>query len=156
MAVDGIKLIVYDFDGVMTDNRALVMDNGREAVFVHRGDGLAVARIKELGIAQVIVSTEKNSIVAARAKKLGIPVLQAVMDKKKSVEALLKERGIAKEDVVFIGNDLNDAEAMAFVGWPIAPLDACPQIKKIAKIVLSTSGGAGVVRELLNLLVAQK
>ena len=78
----GLKLIIYDFDGVMTDNRALIMDDGREAVFIHRGDGFAVARIKEKGIAQIILSTETNPIVTARAKKLGIPVVQAVENKK--------------------------------------------------------------------------
>ena len=152
----GIQLIIYDFDGVMTDNRALLMDDGREAVFVQRGDGLAVAMIKEMGIPQVILSTETNPIVAARARKLGIPVLRKVADKKGAVEALLKKRGVTREHVIFIGNDLNDEGAMLSVGWPIAPADACPQIKKISRIVLSTPGGYGVVRELLDLLRAGK
>ena len=151
-----IQLIIYDFDGVMTDNRALLMDDGREAVFVHRGDGLAVAMIKEMGLPQVILSTETNPIVAARARKLGIPVLQALANKKNAVEALLKERKVAREHVVFVGNDINDEEAMLSVGWPIAPADACSQIKKIARIILSTQGGHGAVRELLDLLKAGK
>ena len=152
----GIQLIIYDFDGVMTDNRALLMEDGREAVFVHRGDGIAVAIIKEMGIPQVILSTETNPIVTARALKLGIPALQAVSNKKNVIETLLKERHVAREHVIFVGNDLNDEGAMLSVGWPIAPADACPQIKKIAKIVLSTRGGHGVVRELLDLLKAGK
>jgi len=151
-ALLGIKLIIYDFDGVMTDNRALLMDDGREAVFVHRGDGLAIAKIKEMDIQQIIISTETNPIVTARAQKLGIPVLQAVTDKKSVVEALFKEREISREHVVFVGNDLNDEAAMLSVDWPVAPADACPQIKKIARIVLLTKGGKGVVRELFDLL----
>lgn len=154
--MNGIKLVIYDFDGVMTDNRALLMDDGREAVFVHRGDGLAVALIKEMGILQVIISTETNPIVTMRAKKLGIPVMQSVADKKKAVQEFLQDRNIDPANVIFLGNDLNDEAAMLSVGWPIAPADACPQIKKIAKIVLSVEGGHGVVRELLDLLRAKK
>jgi YrbI family 3-deoxy-D-manno-octulosonate 8-phosphate phosphatase len=154
--IKNIKLIIYDFDGVMTDNKALLMDDGREAVFIHRGDGLAVGRIKGMGIAQIILSTETNPIVASRARKLGIPVVQAVKDKKKAVETILKDRKIDRKHVIFVGNDLNDKEAMLSVGWPIAPADAYGQIKKIAKIVLSTKGGDGVVRELLDLLKEKK
>jgi YrbI family 3-deoxy-D-manno-octulosonate 8-phosphate phosphatase len=105
-----------------------------------------------MGMEQIILSTETNEVVSARARKLGVPVLQAVADKKAAVETLLKERGLAREQVIFVGNDINDAEAMVSVGWPIAPADACGQIKKIAKVVLATPGGQGVVRELLNLL----
>ena len=152
MSLADVKLIIYDFDGVMTNNKALLMDDGREAVFVHRGDGLAVSRIKEKGIPQIILSTETNPIVTARAKKLGIPVFQAVEDKKLAVETILKDRKVDRKYVIFVGNDLNDEEAMRLVGWPIAPADACGAIKKIAKIVLSTRGGDGVVRELLELL----
>lgn len=152
----GIKLIIYDFDGVMTDNRALLMDDGREAVFVHRGDGLAVSMIKEMGILQVVISTETNPIVTVRAKKLGIPVLQAVADKRKAVQEFLQDQNIASEQVVFVGNDLNDKAAMLSVGFPVAPADACREIKEIAKVVLSTKGGQGVVRELLDLLMKDK
>jgi len=147
-----ISLIIYDFDGVMTDNRALLMEDGREAVFVHRGDGLAVSMIKEAGIKQFILSSETNLIVACRARKLGLPLLQAVKDKKAAVEALIKEQGVDRENIIFVGNDLNDKDAMLSVGWPVAPADASLEIRKIAKIVLQTAGGAGVVRELLELL----
>jgi YrbI family 3-deoxy-D-manno-octulosonate 8-phosphate phosphatase len=150
--IKGIKLIIYDFDGVMTDNRALLMQDGSEAVFIHRGDGYAVDRIKEMCIPQVILSTETNRIVTARAKKLRIPALQAIKDKKTAVEKLMKGRKIDRKQVIFVGNDLNDKDAMQLVGWPIAPADACPQIKKIAKIVLSAKGGHGVVRELWDIL----
>ena len=69
-----IELIVYDFDGVMTDNTALIFEDGTEAVFVNRGDGLAIAKIKEIDIPQVIISTERNSIFAKRGEKLKITV----------------------------------------------------------------------------------
>lgn len=78
-----IKLIVYDFDGVMTDNKVYIDQNGMESVQVNRGDGLGVSEIKKLGIKQIILSTEKNLVVAARAKKLKIDCLHGVNNKKK-------------------------------------------------------------------------
>jgi len=147
-----ILLIIYDFDGVMTDNRALVFEDGKEAVFVNRSDGLAVKAIQDMGIEQIIVSTEASPVVRARAKKLNIPFMESVGDKKKVVEKYLRKKKLCRQNVIFVGNDLNDKEVMEFVGWPIAPVDARREIKKIAKIILSTKGGFGVVRELLDKL----
>jgi 3-deoxy-D-manno-octulosonate 8-phosphate phosphatase (KDO 8-P phosphatase) len=147
-----IELIAYDFDGVLTDNRVLVDQDGKEAVFVNRSDGLAIFKIKELGIKQIIISTEKNPVVTARAKKLNIPVIQAVDDKRSVLENYLLEKNISKENVVFIGNDINDKEVMEYVGLSIAPADAAKEIKVIADMTVKTKGGYGVVRELLELL----
>tara|TARA_B100001964_G_scaffold136629_1_gene150796 strand:+ start:684 stop:917 length:234 start_codon:yes stop_codon:yes gene_type:complete len=66
-----LDLIIYDFDGVMTDNKVYVDQNGNEMVQVNRADGLSIAKIKKLGIKQIIISTEKNPVVSARASKLG-------------------------------------------------------------------------------------
>lgn len=156
MKIKCISLIVYDFDGVMTDNRVLIFEDGQEAVFVNRSDGLAVKIIKNMGIAQLIVSTETSPIVRARAKKLNIPFIQAVKDKKKIIVQYLKKNKILKENVVFVGNDINDKEIMKFIGWPIAPVDAHQEIKKIARIILSSKGGFGVVRELLDKFINLK
>lgn len=150
--VKDISLIIYDFDGVMTDNRVLLFNNGQEAVFVNRADGLAIKAIKKTGITQIIVSTEPNSIVKTRARKLGILAINSVKDKKEAVERYLKKRKISSKKVVFIGNDINDKGVMEFVGWSVAPIDAHPEIKRIAKIVLSAKGGFGVIREFLDKL----
>lgn len=147
-----ISLIIYDFDGVMTDNKVLVFENGREAVSVNRSDGLAVNIIAKMRITQIIISSEPNGVVRARARKLNIPYINSVNDKKKTVIKYLNKCNISRKRVVFIGNDINDEEAMKFVGYPIAPADAHRQIKKIAKIVLSVNGGNGVVREFLDIL----
>lgn len=147
-----IALIIYDFDGVMTDNRVLIFKDGREAVFVNRADGLAIKAIKKMGIPQIIISTETNLVVKARAKKLGIPLMQSVEDKKRLIRRYLKDNKIKKEEVIFVGNDINDKEAMEFVGWPVAPVDAHQDIRKIARVSLSARGGYGVIRELLDKL----
>lgn len=151
-ALSAINLIIYDFDGVMTDNRVLLSDTGEESVFVNRSDGLAVKIIKNMRIAQMIVSTETGAVVMARAKKLDIPFIQSVGDKKKLVREYLAKNKIDGGKVIFVGNDINDKGAMESVGWPIAPADAHREIKKIAKITLRTKGGHGVVRELLDIL----
>lgn len=152
MDISRISLIIYDFDGVMTDNKAYVFQDGSEAVRVNRSDGMAVRLIKEMGIEQVIISTETNPVVQARAKKIGIPCMNGVGDKLSVVKDYLKKNKIDKKNVVFIGNEMNDMSAMKYVGIPVAPADAYPEVRKIAKIVLNTKGGHGVIREFLDIL----
>lgn len=147
-----IRHLIYDFDGVMTDNRVIVDQDGKEAVFVNRSDGLAVQMIRDMGLSQVIISTERNSVVGVRAKKLGLLVIQSVEDKAAAVQKYLQENRYIPADTAFVGDDLNDLDAMKIVGWPIAPSDACDEIKKVAKIVLSMKGGQGVIRELFDLI----
>jgi len=147
-----IALICYDFDGVMTDNRALMTEDGREAVWVHRGDGLAIEMIKHLGVPQVIVSKERNPVVAARAQKLGIPVMQGVDDKLTILTDYARAHDLALENTVYVGNDINDVAAMRAVGHPVAPADAHPKVLAIAHIVTTARGGHGVIRELFDLI----
>jgi len=147
-----IDLLVYDFDGVMTDNTAIVDQFGNESVRVNRSDGLAISEIRKKGIKQVIISTEHNPVVQMRAKKLQIPCINAVDDKRTVLENYLVEHKIDSERVVFIGNDINDLEAMKLVGMPIAPVDAHDSVKQIAKVVTKAKGGSGVIREILDLL----
>jgi 3-deoxy-D-manno-octulosonate 8-phosphate phosphatase (KDO 8-P phosphatase) len=119
-----VKLIVYDFDGVMTNNKVIVDQNGHESVYVNRSDGLAISEFKRLNLKQIIISTEKNPVVLKRAEKLGIPCIYGVENKKSILENYLKEEKINQADVSYVGNDLNDYEAMAIVGVPVAPEDA--------------------------------
>ena len=76
--MNSIKLLVYDFDGVMTDNKVYIDQHGNEMVQVSRADGLGVSEIQKLGIQQLILSTEMNPVVGARAKKLALYCLQGV------------------------------------------------------------------------------
>lgn len=147
-----IKLIVYDCDGVLTDNRVLVDEKGKESVFFNRSDGLAIKLIKKMGINQVIISTEKNSIVQRRAEKLKIDCIFGVSDKKSVLTKYCETNKIELSHTIFIGNDINDLSVMQIVGIPICPNDAYKQIRNISQIVLETKGGYGCVRELLDLL----
>lgn len=147
-----LKLIIYDFDGVMTDNRVMVDQDGKESVIVNRGDGYGVSQIKTLGINQVIISTERNQVVRRRAEKLGIEVIHGVENKKTTVVDYCREKGYDLKQVMFIGNDLNDYDAMMSVGIKGAPADAEEEILSIADWVSEARGGYGVIRQLFRIL----
>ena len=149
---NSIDLIVYDFDGVMTNNTVILDENGVESVVVNRADGLGIGMIKNAGLRQIILSTEKNKVVSARAKKLNIECFQDSKDKKLALTEYCAANNILLSNVLFIGNDINDQEAMQSVGIPVCPNDAHPQIKEISKIKLKKNGGEGVIRELADLL----
>ena len=147
-----IRLIVYDCDGVLTDNRVYVSETGAEYAVFHRGDGFAIRMLKELGFKQIILSTEANPIVAYRAQKLQIPVVHNLKDKAKALEMYCLESGIALDTVLYVGNDMNDLEAMQLAGYRACPLDAEPEIKSICDWISSKNGGAGVIRELYRFI----
>ena len=151
-----LTLIVYDFDGVMTDNKVYVDQNGREMVQVSRADGLGVSEIKKLDIKQIIISTEKNLIVSVRAKKLGIYCLQGIENKKDVLINFCQKNDYDLEYVAYVGNDINDKEAMGIVGYSFCPVDAHGSIKEISNHILDTKGGNGVIRELLDIINNKK
>ena len=150
ISANKIGLIVYDFDGVMTDNKVILSEDGKESVIVSRADGLSVSIINKMGIKQLILSKERNKVVTVRARKLGIPVLQGVDDKVQMLRDYCKKIQVPLDSVLFIGNDINDIGLMEVVGYPLCPKDAYAQVKKIVIFVIPENGGNGVVRELLN------
>ena len=152
IAAKEIQLIVYDFDGVMTNNTAQVDENGVESVIVSRGDGMAVDMIRKKNIPQMIISTEENKVVAARARKLEIQVIQNCPDKKSALIAHCRSEGIDLKKVLYVGNDVNDLAAMQSVGHRVCPADSHPSIKKVSQIITKARGGAGVIRELADIL----
>lgn len=147
-----IKLIVYDFDGVMTNNKVYVDQNSNEMVQVNRADGLGVSEIKKIGIEQIIMSTEKNSVVSARANKLDIHCFQGIDSKKDKLLKYCQEINIDLSQVAYVGNDINDKDTMEIVGFTFCPADAHETIKEISDHVFKRKGGEGVIRELLDLI----
>lgn len=152
---DPVGALVLDFDGVLTDNRALVLEDGREAVTCDRSDGLALSRLRQTGLPILVLSSEKNVVVARRCEKLGVPCLHGVARKWPVLHQWLKQRAILLHTVVYVGNDVNDLECLRAVGCPVAVGDAQPEAKSASRIVLAAPGGRGAVRELAN-LIAQK
>lgn len=150
---NSIKLIAYDCDGVLTDNRVLLDEFGKEYVFFNRGDGYAISQIKSiLGVTQVVISTETNPIVKKRCEKLKIDVMFGIKDKASAIKEYCSKIGVDLEQVMFIGNDLNDLSAMAIVGVRGCPADAEREILEISDWVATSRGGWGVVRELYRFL----
>jgi len=142
-----VRLAVFDFDGVFTDNRVWVNEAGEELLAFSRSDGLGLRRLDEVGVRYLIVSTEPNPIVGARAVKLNAECVQGVDDKLAVVFERTEELGVALEDTAYVGNDINDADCLRAVGLPVVPADAWPEIRPLAQWVLTRSGGAGCVRE---------
>lgn len=145
-----VAAIVTDFDGVHTDDTALVDAEGHEFVRVSREDGMGVSRLRRAGIPLLILSTETNPVVSARARKLQVPVLQAIDDKASALADWAAAEGIALADIAYLGNDVNDLGPLALVGWPVAVADAHPEVVAAARIVLERAGGDGAVRELIE------
>jgi YrbI family 3-deoxy-D-manno-octulosonate 8-phosphate phosphatase len=151
----GVRLVVTDFDGVLTDDRVLVLEDGREAVFCTRADGLGCGLLRAAGIEVVILSTETNPVVSARAAKLGVTALQGCPDKGAAMRSLLAERGLDGGDVVYVGNDVNDLPAFAEAGFTVAPADAHPRVRRVASVVTGAKGGEGVLREIADMLCGE-
>lgn len=149
----GIECIFYDFDGVMTDNCVWVREDGVEEVKCNRSDGLAVKLISEMGIDQVIVSTEENPIVVHRAKKMGIKVYHHVDNKASVIESYCDEKGYSMSNTMFVGNDINDLPAFDVVKIKGCPADAEEEIVNSADWISKSNGGDGVVRDLYRCLV---
>jgi YrbI family 3-deoxy-D-manno-octulosonate 8-phosphate phosphatase len=151
-----VDAVITDFDGVHTDDSALVDQFGCETVRVSRADGLGIERLRRLGVPILIVSKELNPVVTARAAKLGVDVQQGVEDKVVAVRDWLDGLGIRPEHAAYLGNDINDLAVMSTVGWPAAVSDARPEVRRAARIVLTRPGGDGAVRELCDHVIAAR
>ena len=147
-----IKLLVLDFDGVLTDNFVYVSENGIESVKCNRSDGIGISRIKKLGIKVIIISTEKNKVVTVRANKLKVDVIQGVNDKKIAVKSISKKLDIPLTKIAFLGNDINDIPAFEIVGYPMGVLDSYKEILPFINFQTQKKGGEGAVREVCDLI----
>jgi N-acylneuraminate cytidylyltransferase len=149
-ALAAVRLLVFDFDGVMTDNRVLVHQDGTEAVFCHRGDGWGLGRLKKTGLEILVLSTEKNPVVAARCHKLGLDCVQGCEEKLSVLRALAQARGLTPRQVAYVGNDLNDLDCLRWSGVSIVVADALPEVRAVARLVTAKPGGDGAVREVAD------
>ena len=152
---ESVRLLVLDFDGVLTDDRVWVSEEGLESVAAHRGDGYGIARLKEHGVEVVVISLESNPVVAARCRKLGIAAYQGITDKASQLQAVLRERSVEAASTIFVGNDVNDLPCFPLVGFAVAVADARPDVRAAADLCLSRPGGQGAVREMCDLIIQQ-
>jgi YrbI family 3-deoxy-D-manno-octulosonate 8-phosphate phosphatase len=151
-----LQMIFFDFDGVMSDNRVLVMQYGTEGVMCNRSDGLGIGMLHAAGVPMMVISKEENPVVSARCRKLKLPCLQGVDDKLPALKRILEERGFTAKKVAYVGNDLNDLECMSHVGLPIAVADAYDPVLRVARWTTSRPGGHGAVREVCDRVLAAR
>lgn len=147
-----LHAVVFDFDGVFTDNTVSVDQNGVESVRCWRSDGLGLARLREHGLKVLILSTETNPVVAIRAEKMKTDCIHAASDKAASIKDWAASSDIALARVAFVGNDINDIPAFTLVGLPIAVADAYPEILPFVAFRTTKPGGYGAVREICDLI----
>jgi N-acylneuraminate cytidylyltransferase len=152
-----IKLILCDFDGVVTDNLVLTDENGKETVRASRSDSMHIRSLREKGIEIMILSSEPNPVVQARAKKMGVEAIHGIgmQDKGRVMRELLDQKKIEAENVIYVGNDLNDLPCFEIAGWSVAVADAYPELIRAADFVLTKTGGHGAIRELCEIVLKQ-
>jgi 3-deoxy-D-manno-octulosonate 8-phosphate phosphatase (KDO 8-P phosphatase) len=146
--------VVFDFDGVFTDNTVFVFEDGREAVRCWRGDGLGLRALKRQGIDAFVLSMETNRVVSARCQKLSLPLIQGCDDKHTALVQLVGDRGLELRQVAYVGNDINDLECLEAVGLPIVVQDAHSSVLRAGKWRTTQPGGRGAVREVCDRLCA--
>ena len=151
-----IEALVMDFDGVLTDNSVHVDQSGGESVTCDRSDGLGLSALRQLGLRMLVLSKEQNPVVKARCAKLQIPCQHGIDDKLSQLRRFCAEHGIALEHCIYVGNDTNDIECLAAVGCGVAVADAHPEAKRHASLVLKNAGGRGAIRELCDMILAQR
>ena len=150
-----IDLVICDFDGVITDNRVWVDQDGKESVAAYRSDSIRIRELREKGIEVLILSSEPNRVVEARAKKMGVKAIHGIgiYEKGRVMREILEQKNVRAENVIYVGNDLNDLPCFEIAGWSVAVADAYPDVIRAADFVLSKVGGHGVLRELCDLLL---
>lgn len=150
-----VKMIICDFDGVVTDNLVLTDENGKETVSASRSDSMHIKTLREKGVEVMILSSEPNPVVKARAKKMGVEAIHGVgmQDKGRVMREVLEQKKVRAEDVIYIGNDLNDLPCFEIAGWSVAVADAYPEVIRAADCVLTKPGGRGAVRELCEMVL---
>ena len=149
-----VQFVVFDFDGVLTDNRVIVGEDGRESVFCSRADGLGLQALARVGVGCLVLSTETNPVVSARAAKLHVECVQGLGDTKGvALRAILAKRGLDPTAVAYVGNDINDLDCLRQVGVSICVADAYPEVRAVARFATGRAGGFGAVREVCDLIV---
>jgi YrbI family 3-deoxy-D-manno-octulosonate 8-phosphate phosphatase len=148
-----LQAVVFDFDGVFTDNSVVVDQNGVESVRCWRSDGIGLSRIQALGLKTLIISTETNPVVSVRARKMRTECIQGVADKAAAIVEWSNTAGISLSHIAFVGNDINDIPSLEKVGLPIGVADSYEEISPFVRYITTTAGGYGAVREVCDLVV---
>ena len=150
----GIKLFATDVDGVLTDAGMYYAESGDEWKKFNTRDGMGLKLLQRRGILTAIVTQERTKLVARRAEKLAIPELhQGVMDKLLCIREMAERHGLTLSQVAYIGDDINDLEALKAVGVSASPADGMPEVAAVVDYVCQKKGGEGAVREIVEMIL---
>lgn len=156
-ALKSIRLFATDVDGVLTDAGMYYSESGDEWKKFNTHDGMGIKLLQKAGLITAIVTQERTRLVARRAEKLAIPELhQGVMDKLSVIQEMAMRHGLSLQQVAYIGDDVNDIEALKAVGFSAAPANSLPQVLKVVDYVCQKKGGEGAVRELVELILLSR
>jgi 3-deoxy-D-manno-octulosonate 8-phosphate phosphatase (KDO 8-P phosphatase) len=152
-----IRLFATDVDGVLTDAGMYYSESGDEWKKFNTRDGMGIKLLQKAGLITAIVTQERTKLVARRAEKLAIPELhQGAMDKISVIRDMAMRYGVSLRQVAYIGDDVNDIEALKAVGLSAAPADGFPQVLRIVDYVCEKNGGEGAVRELAEMILQSR
>jgi YrbI family 3-deoxy-D-manno-octulosonate 8-phosphate phosphatase len=152
-----ITLLVMDCDGVLTDGSVYYSVNGEELLRFHRRDGHGIEMLHQRNIRTAIISSENSEIIRVRAEKMKIKyVFVGIKNKASSLAELIELLKIKKENIAYIGDDVNDFDVMGEVGVPVAVGGAVSKILSIAAYTCLNNGGEAAVREFIDLLLWAK
>ena len=155
-ALDRIKLLLIDVDGVMTDGRIIYLDDGGEAKAFDVKDGHGLKLLQRAGIQVGIITGRQSEVVARRAAELGIEIVcQGAKDKMLPFRQILDKLGLEPSEVAYVGDDLVDLPVMRRVGFSATVADAVEEIKPYVDLVTSRPGGRGAVREICDFLLKE-
>jgi 3-deoxy-D-manno-octulosonate 8-phosphate phosphatase (KDO 8-P phosphatase) len=152
-----IRLFVTDVDGTLTDGGMYYTNSGDEFKKFNAQDGMGIYLLREKGIKTAIITKENTQIVERRAKKLKVDFLeQSVDDKLEMIRILCIKENISIEECAYIGDDVNDMEALAYAGLSACPANAVTAVKEMKGImILNSSGGNGAVREFIEYILKE-
>jgi N-acylneuraminate cytidylyltransferase len=152
-----LRVVIVDVDGVLTDAGMYYSPEGDALKKFNTRDGMGLRLLKDAGVRVVIMTGEDSPIVSRRAEKLGIDdVLLGVADKRSALEAFLTQHALTGDEVAYIGDDVNDVEAMRLAALVGCPSDACDAVRQIAQVVCERAGGAGCAREFAEHILAHR
>ncbi|SPP65614.1 3-deoxy-D-manno-octulosonate 8-phosphate phosphatase KdsC [Nitrospira lenta] len=153
--LSNVRLFATDVDGVLTDAGMYYSESGDEWKKFNTRDGMGIKLLQKAGYVTAIVTQERTKIVARRAEKLAIPELhQGVMDKLTVIREMAGRHGLSLSQVAYIGDDVNDLEALRAVGFSAAPADGMPIVRDAVHYVCQKKGGEGAVREIAEMLLS--
>ncbi len=149
-----IKLFVLDVDGVLTDGKIIIDDDGKESKHFNVRDGMGIAVARDIGYMFAIISGRYSKVVEHRVAELKMnEIVQGAGDKLEVFNRLLEKLGVTAEEAVFVGDDINDIPVLTAAGFSAAPADADESVKPVVDFVCNKPGGGGAVREVIELVL---